>query len=134
MSWNDGTRSDIKFPSHYSLPELCTSVGAGDSYLKDLAEAKKQRAYYSRIVQELKEDQKFLGKNKCIEEARFLRDIISENLSLQRAFDFVIKFIEGHTDYFCKFPKNATQELAPYIDCAFNYLCFPPKPPLSEGE
>jgi hypothetical protein len=108
----------------YKVSPLNNSVGVNENFKKDLEKAQKQRAFFSKKVQELKLLQKQASNEKDFDLSRFYSLEAKDYLKNEKAFDFVVKWIEGDPEYFSHTPKYASSELSKYIDNAFNFILF----------
>jgi len=124
MPWLDGTKGKIEFPSHYAQPQMAAAYNFDCG---DLNFAKKKRAFAATAIQDLKELQKRCAKQKDFEAAKFLSSEAKYFTKVQRGWDFVVKVLEGDTDYHTKFPQSASEETAKYIDAAFDAVVFQEK-------
>mgnify|MGYP000141489610 CR=1 FL=1 len=113
MPWIVG-KSKIKFPDHYSVPSV-SNINGQDK-------VKKYRARYANLAQEMKKIAKDLGKAGHFKEAKVVSDVAKDNQRFEKAFDFVIKWLDGHPEYAVWKSPHASRENADKLDFAFSVL------------
>lgn len=120
MPWVPYCKPPGETPAHYAWPKVlpdCVVLGEPEiiEYAKD------RRKEISQIRESLLPVQKECGKNKDIENARFISELCADLMKQYRGWDAAIKMIEDAE--FTKWPRpGIAEQIAPYVDRAFDWI------------
>lgn len=116
MPWIKGDKAN---PDLYVTPFISDDVVLGKEDV--LERAKGMRKELGQLREGLLAVQKEIGREDR-ENAKELGQMASELLKDFRGIDFVIKYMEGHTDYIAWNTNKIQEEIAPYADRYFGIL------------
>lgn len=114
----NGVRKDVGWPDHYQWPLVLSDATVLGHHLDY---AKSQRKKIGQIRESVIATQKQCGKDRDIENARFLSDMGADLMKQYRGWNAGIKMIED--EEFTKWPRiDISEQIAPYVDRAFDFM------------
>jgi hypothetical protein len=122
MAWVEAVNPPGETPAHYEFPNIMSDVVVlGHSSIIEFAKNKRKES--GQIRESLLSAQKL-----CTQEtrniARGISDLASEYLKEFRAWDFLIRFMEGDAEIVSWRRPCVQEEIAPYLDRACSVLTF----------
>lgn len=114
MPWIDATAPPAETPARYEIPRMVAACNFTEG---DLDKAKDKRKHFVHVREEMLALQK-----SDRETAKFFKDEANDALKWQRAWQFVVDFIEGKPNMFNWRAPGVSKEIAPFLDQAFGKM------------